>query len=202
MAIGGSKLERLERVQVESRTQLREWLDTHHTTSEGIWLVTFKKAEGDRHVCYDDIVEELLCFGWVDSLPRSLDGQRSMLLCTPRKARSGWSKINKDRVAKLQSAGLMEKAGLRAIETAKRNGTWTKLDEASALVVPSDLEAAFREFPGAKEKFEGFPPGVRRGILEWIAGAKRAPTRAKRVQETASLAAQNIRANQWPRPKR
>ena len=201
MTRGPSKLDRLPQVQMQSRAEWRTWLESHHASSEGVWLVTFKKATGLPRLSYDEIVEELLCFGWVDSLPRTLDAKRSMLLCTPRKPKSGWSKLNKERVAKLERAGLIQAAGERAIQQAKENGAWERLDEASALIVPDDLNDAFAEFPAAQANFLAFPPGVRRGILEWIAGAKKPETRAKRIHETASLANENVRANQWPRRK-
>ena len=87
------------------------------------------------------------------------------------------------------------------IALAKETGTWTALDAVENLEVPTDLQEAFDRYPGAAEYWEAFPRSVKRGILEWILNAKRPPTRAKRIEETASLAAENIRANQWPRKK-
>lgn len=184
------------RVEIASRAALREWLAANHGQTVGIWLVTWKKGD-PRHLPYNDIVEEALCFGWVDSLPRKLDTARSMLLVSPRRTGSAWSKPNKDRAARLIRDGLMTSAGLAKIEAAKRSGAWAKLDAVEALKIPGDLAAAFRASPPANTHWQGFPRSVRRGILEWIEQAKRPETRAKRIAETATRAARGERANQW-----
>jgi uncharacterized protein YdeI (YjbR/CyaY-like superfamily) len=110
------------RVEVRGRAELREWLAAHHSQAEGVWLVTYKKKPGAPHLPYSDIVEEALCFGWIDSLPRKLDDDRTMLLLTPRKAGSAWSAANKQRVERMSEAGLMKEAGLRKVEEAKASG--------------------------------------------------------------------------------
>lgn len=180
-----------------SRAEWRAWLEANHTRSEGVWLITYKKAAGKPRVEYAEAVEEALCFGWVDSKPGKLDAERTMLYFAPRKARSGWSKPNKDRVARLTEAGLMAPAGLAKVEAAQQDGSWAALDAVEALEVPADLIAALAQYEAAAEHFEAFPRSVKRGILEWISTAKKPETRAKRVEETARLAAENKRANQW-----
>lgn len=184
------------RVEVKSRAQWRRWLAANHAKSGPIWLVRWKKGKGP-HVPWSDVVDEALCFGWIDSLPRKLDDERSMLLLAPRKPKSAWSKINKDKAAKLIASGLMMPPGRAAIETAKRNGSWVKLDGVDTLKPPADLAAALAARMGAAVHFDAFPPSVKRGILEWVAQAKRPETRARRIEETARLAAENKRANQW-----
>ncbi len=169
--------------------------------AQSVWLVTWKKASGDRHVPYGDIVDEALCFGWIDSLPRKLDAARSMLLLSPRKRGSAWSAVNKARLERLAAAGLIHPAGQAAIDAARADGSWSRLDAVDALVVPPDLEDAFAARPGAAENFGRFPPSARRGILEWIVQARRPETRHRRVTETADLAQRNIRANQFRQPK-
>lgn len=191
-----------ERVAIASRAELRRWLEKHHRTSRGAWVVAFKKKVKDKHVDAVAIGEEALCFGWIDSLPRALDDERSMLLITPRKPRSNWSKVNKDRVARLTAAGLMTEAGLAMVEAAKASGTWTALDAVERGELPDDLRDRFARSPRALAHFEAFPPSARRGILEWINAAKRPQTRAARIEETVTLAAQNVRALQWPKPKK
>jgi uncharacterized protein YdeI (YjbR/CyaY-like superfamily) len=186
-----------DEVFAETRAEWRAWLSKHHATSSGMWLVFNKKTSGLPHVTYDESVEEALCFGWVDSKPGKVDDTRSKLYFAPRKGKSGWSKPNKDRVERMIAAGLMTKAGLEKIEAAKRDGTWTMLDAVENLEVPDDLEAAFKSFPGSSQNFAAFPRSAKRGILEWIVQAKTPATRAKRIEETARLAAQNERANQW-----
>ena len=185
-----------EQVEVRSRAELRAWLMANHGQSDSIWLVTHKKPS-PWHIPYGDIVDEVLCFGWIDSQPRLLDEARSMLRLSPRKPKSGWSKVNKDRIARLIADGLMAAPGLARIEQAKANGTWTLIDAATANTVPEDLAAAFARHPGAEQNFMGFPPSTRRAILEWITLARRPETRAARIEQTASLAAKGERANQW-----
>lgn len=188
-----------QQVQIESRTQWREWLSQNGATCGGIWLVTFKKHCGDQYVSYNDIVEEALCFGWIDSLPRKLDADRTMLYLAPRQAGSGWSKLNKDRVAAMIAQHKMTPAGWAKMEQAQQDGSWTALDAIEALEIPPDLDMALERYAPARHYFEAFPRSVKRGILEWIAGAKRPETRAKRIEETARLAKDNLRANQWRR---
>jgi uncharacterized protein YdeI (YjbR/CyaY-like superfamily) len=193
----------LPAVWVTSREMWRTWLATNHASSAGVWAVTVKKAAlapGDDYVRAIDLNEECLCFGWIDSKPGRVDDRHTALLCTPRKPGSGWSKVNKDRLQPLLEAGRVAPAGLTAIDAAKADGSWSLLDTASALVVPHDLAVALDAHPPAAQRFDAFPPSARRSILEWIAGAKTAATRAKRIDETARLAQENRRANQWTRP--
>lgn len=184
------------RVEVASRAELRDWLSKNHKQPDSIWLVTYKKPDR-RHVAYDDIVEEALCHGWVDSLPRTLDAKRAMLRLSPRKPRSAWSKLNKQRVERLITAGLMQAAGLDVVEAAKASGTWDRLNDIEELHVPDDLVAALSTNKLASGYFELFPRSVKRAILEWILNAKKPETRAARISETVGKAAKNMRANQW-----
>jgi uncharacterized protein YdeI (YjbR/CyaY-like superfamily) len=194
--------DRYEQVQTETRDQLRDWLARNHATSPGIWLVTWKKTSGRPHLAYDDIVEEALAFGWVDSQPRTVDGQRSARLLTPRKPGSNWSRLNKQRVERLLAAGLMQPAGLAAMAVAKANGRWTALDQTETLAEPADLAAVLDADPAARRYWDAFPRSARRAILEWIGNARTDATRQARIERTASDAARGIRANQWRQPKR
>lgn len=180
-----------------SRAEWRAWLAENHTRTEGIWLVSYKKATGKPRFEYDEAVEEALCFGWIDSKPNKLDEERSLLWFAPRKGGTGWSKPNKERVEKLLAAGAMTPAGLAKVAAAKADGTWNALDSIEALEIPPDLAAALAAYPTATAYFDAFPRSVKRGILEWISTAKTAQTRTKRIEETAQLAAENQRANQW-----
>jgi uncharacterized protein YdeI (YjbR/CyaY-like superfamily) len=110
-------------VEVPSREALRRWLEANHESSAGIWLVTYKKGD-PRYLPYNDVVEEALCFGWIDSKARGLDERRTQLTLTPRRPGSNWSDPNKERVERLLALGLMAPAGLAAIERAKEDGTW------------------------------------------------------------------------------
>ncbi len=180
-----------------TRSEWRAWLEQNHTRAEGVWLITFKKGTGKPRFEYDEAVEEALCFGWVDSKPKKLDEERSMLWFAPRKAGAGWSKLNKARVERLSAAGLMAPAGLAKVEAAKKDGSWNALDRIEALQVPPDLARALKANQTARQYFGAFPRSVKRAILEWIAAAKKPETRAKRIEETVASAAKNIRANQW-----
>ena len=188
-------------VQPETRAAWREWLKEHHTQDEGVWLILYKKASGKQTYTFAEAGEEALCFGWIDSVPRKLDEKRSMLYFAPRQAGSGWSRVNKKRIEKMRAAGRMTPAGEAKIEAAKKDSSWSALDAVENLEIPPDLEAAFRTYEGSRPNFEAFPRSVKRGILEWVLTAKRPETRAGRVEETARLAAENVRANQWPRKK-
>ncbi len=180
-----------------SRAEWRAWLHGNYRRDESVWLITYKKATGKPRVEYDEAVEEAICFGWADSKPSKLDEERSMLWYAPRKAGSGWSRLNKERVERMATAGLMMPAGLAKVEAAKSDGSWEALDAVEALEIPDDLAEAFTAYECARENFEGFPRSVKRGILEWVSNAKRPATRAKRVEETARLAQENVRADQW-----
>ena len=191
-----------EQIHATSAVAWRRWLTRNASREVGVWLVTWKKATGKPRMEYAEAVEEALAFGWIDSLPRSLDAERSLLWFAPRKPKTGWSRVNKTHVARLIADGRMTEAGLAKVMEAQRDGSWTKLDTVEALVVPADLVKAMAVYPGARAYFDAFPRSVKRGILEWISTAKRAHTRQRRVDETARLAAQNERANQWRASRR
>jgi len=183
------------RVEVKSRAELHKWLAKNHARKEAIWLVTWKKGGPVPHLPWSEIVDEALCFGWIDSLPRKLDDARTMLLLSPRRAGSGWSAINKKKAEALIAAGRIAPPGLAAIARAKKDGSWTKLDAAHALEMPADLAASLAAAAPATANFTAFSPSSRRAILEWIGAAKKPETRAKRIAETAHLAQRNIKAN-------
>ncbi len=180
-----------------SREEWRSWLSAHHDSAPGIWLVSFKKASGKPRLAEAEAIEEALCFGWIDSLPRALDAERSMLLMTPRKLKSNWSAINKERASRMIAEGRMMPAGQAKIDYAKANGQWDALNGVEGDVLPPELASAFLRYPGSEANFMAFPKSARRGILEWILNAKGTETRARRTEETARLAGENIRANQW-----
>jgi uncharacterized protein YdeI (YjbR/CyaY-like superfamily) len=184
------KTENFEKVEVLSAKQLRDWLEANHSQTESVWLVTCKKHMGDRYVSVQDILDEVLCFGWIDGIRRKLDENRTMQLISPRQTQH-WAKSYKDRTAKLIKEGRMHPAGLEVIAESKRNGLWTFMDDVDALIKPDDLIEALNSNPPANEHFDAFAKSSRRNILRWIKLAKMPETRAKRIKETAVLAAQN-----------
>jgi uncharacterized protein YdeI (YjbR/CyaY-like superfamily) len=181
----------------KSLAEWRSWLTANHQQPAGIWLISYKKATGKLAFDYDAAVEAALCFGWIDSKPNKLDADRTMLWFAPRKPGTGWSKPNKIRIERAIVEGRMTAAGMAKIEAAKRDGSWAKLDAVENLEIPDDLAVALAAHPPAADNFAAFPRSAKRGILEWILNAKTPPTREKRILETATLAAENIRANQW-----
>ena len=187
-------------VQPGSRDEWRAWLEANHTRTVGVWLVMAKKASGKPRVDYAEAVEEALCFGWIDSKAGTVDEERSRLWMAPRKPGTGWSRLNKTRVERLVAEGRMAAPGLAKIEAAKADGSWSALDASEALEMPPELEAALAGFPDAERHFHAFPPSARKAILQWIGLAKRPETRAARIAETARLANENVRANQWRPP--
>jgi uncharacterized protein YdeI (YjbR/CyaY-like superfamily) len=183
-----------ERVEISSRAELRMWLEEHHTQPESIWLVLHKKsARPDLYVPMGDVIQEALCFGWIDSQAAKLDDERRMVRLSPRKKGSAWSAINKAHVAELEQQGLMTEAGRTKIDQAKADGSWEFLDDVEAGIVPDDLAEAFDAVPGARERFEAFPRSTTRATLEWIKTAKRPETRARRIAETVDKSAQGAR---------
>ncbi len=156
-----------------------------------MWVIQWRTVTGRRRLSYAELVEEALCFGWIDSTMKKIDDERSMITMTPRRRTSAWSRSNKDRVERMVAEGRMANAGLRAVEAAMMNGSWEALNDIDALIVPNDLVAAFATHAGAQLHFDGFTPSRKRMILHWIKSAKRADTRARRIAETARLAADN-----------
>ena len=174
-----------------------KWLEANYRKSSGVWLITYKKHTGKPRIEYEEAVEEALCFGWIDSKTRKMDDEKGMLWFSPRKPKSGWSRSNKERIEKLQNENRLTEYALELVEAAKKDGSWNKLDDVYNLVIPSDLEKEFSKYERARSNFENFPVSVKRGILGWIIQAKTEKTRKKRLEETARLAEDNIRAHQW-----
>ncbi|WP_370967592.1 YdeI family protein [Amycolatopsis sp. cg9] len=179
-------------VEVTSVAGWRSWLAT--ASVPAVWLVIRRKHSRVPGVRVHEAMEQALCFGWIDSKALRRDAESTYLCFTPRKPRSTWSRVNRERVARLTAAGLMTPAGQATVDLARRTGTWDALAEAQDGVVPPELSQAFEGEAVARRCFEGFPPSSRRLILEWIAKAKRPETRDRRIAETVALARQNRRA--------
>ncbi len=179
----------------KDRNAWRNWLNQNHKKFPGIWLVFYKAGTSKPRLPYDDMVEEALCFGWIDSLPRKLDDERSMLMFTPRKPKSVWSQLNKTRIEKLINDKLMMPAGAASIAIAKQNDSWDTLtasDTAAATnQLPDDLNKLFSKNKKAKENFQQFSFSIRKQFLAWIDSAKRPETRTQRLKQTMLMAAAN-----------
>ena len=182
------KTENFIQVEITSKKELREWMEQNHTSAESIWLVTFKKTVPEKYVSTSEVLDELLCFGWIDGIRRKLDDQRTMQLIAPRKTEH-WAKTYKDRVAKLTKEGKMKPAGIRTIETSKENGLWNFMDDVDALMIPEDLRKALSKSKDAEAFFESINPSSKRFVLRWIKLAKTEKTRASRVEKIVILSA-------------
>jgi uncharacterized protein YdeI (YjbR/CyaY-like superfamily) len=172
--------ERFERVEVSSLDQLRDWLAANHGQEDSVWLVRYKAEVPDKHVTRLQLLDELLCWGWVDGLARKLDDRRTMQLISPRKQQA-WAQTYKDRVAHLTAENRMQPPGLAAIEISKQAGLWEAYAPVDALSVPEDLRAALADNSSAQSFFEAAAPSYRRNVLRWIWTAKKPETRAKRI---------------------
>ncbi len=184
----------------ETRDGWRAWLQRHGGRGEGVWVASWA-APGKQKLDREQTVEEAICFGWSDSNPRKLDDARTMLWFAPRKRGTPWAPQDKKRAERMIKAGRMTPAGLSVVETSKRDGSWSKLEGNDELIVPPDLARALQSARNADANFNAFPRASRRSILEWIASTKVPVIRARRIEETARLASQNLRANQWQPPK-
>lgn len=175
-----------------NKQEWRKWLEQNHLIEDSVWLIVFKKSSKTPTITWSEAVDEALCFGWIDSVKKSIDSERYMQYYGKRKVNSIWSKINKDKVTHLLAQGLIFPAGLEIIEKAKQNGNWTLLDDAEKLIIPNDLEEAFKLYTSSKEFFLSLSKSSRKGLLAWIVMAKREETRAKRVKEVAESAGEGI----------
>jgi len=161
----------------------RKWLELNHQKEDAIWLILYKKKSLKHNLSWSDSVDEALCYGWIDSTKRPIDGEKYKQYFCKRKAKSNWSKINKDKVAALIDEGLMTTAGYKSIATAKENGSWILLDEVEALVVPEDLKDEFAKHEGAMDYFDSLSKSLKKMLLHWLVSAKRKETRQKRILE-------------------
>ncbi len=180
--------ENFSQVEVTSSDELRSWLENHHTQKESVWLVTFKKNVRDKYVSTDQVLDELLCFGWIDGIRRKLDEDRTMQLISPRKVEH-WAESYKVRAARLMEEGKMQEAGLRCIDLSKQNGLWDFMDDVDKLIIPDDLHRALKEVPEALAFFISINNSSKRFVLRWIKLAKTQKTRAARIEQLVKLSA-------------
>ena len=143
---------------------------------------------------WEEAVQVALCFGWIDSTVKSLgNGKRRQYFC-PRNPKSTWSKLNKRYIAKLEKAGLMHSSGRKLVALAKETGTWSAMDDVENLVVPKDLEKAFKQHIEAFTNYKNFSPGYQKAYLSWLHNAKRQETRDKRILEIIALCTANVKS--------
>lgn len=181
------KTDNFIKVEVASTTQLREWLIQHYSQKESVWLVTFKKQVPDKYVSTQEVLDELLCFGWIDGVRRKLDEDKTMQLISPRKVQH-WTKTYKDRFKKLEKEGRMTDAGRKAVMLSKKNGLWDFMDDVDKLIKPADFLECMNQNQPALQNFEGFGNASKRFMLRFIKIAKTRETREKRILEITLLA--------------
>ena len=189
---GGSTPADREHVPVRSVAELHDWLLAHHAQDRAVWLVTWKKAEPASYVPHEQVLDELVAFGWIDGVRHRVDEQRTRQLVSPRRTQP-WARSYQQRAERLLAEGRMQPAGLPTVEQARASGMWDALDHVDDLVVPDDLASALDAHGPAAAHFAGFPPSTRRNVLRWIAMARTPATRAKRIALTCSEAQQGRR---------
>lgn len=175
-------MEKTKTQTVECKTlkDLRIWLDKNHTQNESVWLVYYKPTAGVGDITYTNLVDELLCYGWIDSLPRKVDATRTSIRISPRNPKSNWSRVNKQKIATLTKTGKMKPAGLELVAQAKKSGTWDALNDVENLVIPADLVTALKTV-GLQSEWEAASRTKKRGWLEQLFNAKSPETRQKRI---------------------
>ncbi|MDO9174318.1 MAG: YdeI/OmpD-associated family protein [Actinomycetota bacterium] len=188
-----ARVEKRPLLEPANRAELRDWLEANHATSAGVQLAIGKKGTTVTALTYDDAAEEGLCFGWIDSVTHRLDADRFIARFTPRRPGGTWARSNKARIERLTAKGLMRPAGLAAIEAAKADGSWDAFGDVEELRVPDDLAAALAEHPDAQRFWDALPPGQRKLALYWVGSAKRPETRARRIAESVTAAAEERR---------
>ena len=190
----------MKTVTFKTRAQWRKWLSQHHKKSKEVWFVFYKKDTDKVALDYEAVVEEALCYGWVDSLVRKIDEESYARKVTPRKPESNWSELNKQRVEKLLENGRMTRAGRVLVEAAKKSGRWNEAARPQVPVdVPSELEKALARNKTAKTNFQRLAPGYKKQFMVWIAAVKRQETKERRAKEAVQLLARGEKLGlKWP----
>lgn len=181
-------------VHAETRAQWRAWLEVNGASARGVWLCSWRTPTGRPRCPYPEAVEEAICFGWIDSTNTILDEERGLQLYTPRRPKSPWTRLNRQRAAQMETRGLMAEGGRRAIAAAQDCGWWTISDQVEDLEEPADLAAALDREPAARSTWNAFSPSARKLMLWWIITAVRDDTRSGRIAEVVSHAARGRRA--------
>ncbi|UCA61352.1 YdeI/OmpD-associated family protein [Chryseobacterium rhizoplanae] len=184
-------------IYINTRVEWRQWLGDFHQSKQSVWVICNTKKSGLPFVDWSELVEEALCFGWIDSTRKTIDEKSFRQLFSRRKPNSTWSRINKEKVQKLIEGKLMKEAGYECIKIAKENGSWGILDAVEDLVVPEDLSEAFKNNPGSEEYFQSLSKSMKKMMLQWIVLAKRPETRKKRIDEIAENAAKGKKAKHF-----
>ena len=184
--------EDVEAMLFPSQGAFAQWLAEHYDRSDGVWLLHAKKGAPVPSVSYQEALEVALCFGWIDGQKRSHDRHHYLQRWTPRRARSIWSKVNREKALRYIEEGKMQPSGLAEIERAKKDGRWdAAYDSSSTANVPPELQAAFADHPGAAEFFATLNSQNRYAVLFRVQTAKKPETRVRKAQEYAAMLARH-----------
>ena len=166
------------------------WLRKNHASADGVWLLIAKAGADEPTVSYAHAVEVALCYGWIDGQKKALDEQHWLQRFTPRRARSLWSKVNSERAEALIASGRMQPSGMAEVERAQGDGRWhAAYDGPRTAVVPPDLQAALDAQPEARDFFAQLYGANRYAVLWRVQTAKRAETRARRIEALVAMLA-------------
>lgn len=169
-----------------------DWLLLNHKDyPQGVYLIFYKLEAGLPTMRWEEAVKVALCFGWIDSTVKNLGGPKRRQYFCPRKAKSPWSKVNKNHVKELTDKGMIQDSGWAAIERAKKDGSWSEMDDVENGIIPKDLQTAFDAHGKAFENFQNFAPGYRKSYLSWLHQARREETRKKRIIEIIKFCEEN-----------
>lgn len=180
------KTDNFDKIEIRSQKDLRDWLEINHSQKEAIWLITYKKIEKDKYVSREEVLDELICFGWIDGIRRKLDDKRTMQLVSQRRVQH-WAKSYKERANKLIAENKMHKSGNESIKRGKESGLWNFMDDVDNLIIPSDLKIELNKLNGAFEFFDNINDSSKRFVLRWIKLAKTDKTRNSRISKIAKL---------------
>jgi uncharacterized protein YdeI (YjbR/CyaY-like superfamily) len=176
-----------------TRKQWRQWLAKNHKTTKEIWLVYYRNETGKPSIPYEDLVEEALCFGWIDSIIKKLDNDCYARKFTPRTNMTKWSDLNKRRMSRMLKAGLVTKAGQATIEgiSLAENKTAKTLKKQTTLEIPDFIRKAFKQDTTVWGNFNALAKSYQRDYILWISSAKREKTRTRRIEESIKLLKNN-----------
>ena len=171
-----------EAIFFETPSDLRAWLEEHHATASELWVGYYKKASGRRSLTWSDVVDEALCFGWIDGKTQRIDEHRYRQRLTPRRPRSNWSAVNIAKVAELRAQGRMTPAGEAAFAARQEDRSAVySYERRHEAAFDDEQEAAFRANATAWEWFSAQSPSYRTMATFWVVSAKRPETRARRL---------------------
>ncbi|WP_163515430.1 YdeI/OmpD-associated family protein [Gelidibacter japonicus] len=183
-----------EELYFKSDHEWREWLHENHSSCKGVYLIFYKVDHENGSMRWEEAVKVALCYGWIDSTAKSLGNGKRRQYFTQRNAKSVWSALNKRHIKELIAHNLMHDSGLKSIEIAKQNGSWTALDAVENGIIPEDLQDAFNKNAKAFQNYQNFAPSYRKNYLYWLNQAKRETTRKARIIEIINLSEKNVKS--------